>query len=206
MKLFSNLSNSLFLFVSATLLIVLVIELFIVCCSTDLLPMEEVKQAISRGGEEKHSDSWLRIFYVLVKYTSETTIVLMVVTFIFLLIRWIRALKSSSVSSNPKTYQSQALIEVLIGSLSASAIPTGLSLIACAAYDLDLIQFMSGVEIYIAFAGISIVSIGFLSTLRQDAEIGSTYTISKTDQMPVKKESNEADLDLLNDVIRKDSN
>ena len=72
---------------------------------------------------------------------------------------------------------------MLIGSLSASAIPTGLSLIVCAFYDIDLIQYMSGVEIYIAFAGISIISIAFLSTLRQQVEIKEMYSISTPEDL-----------------------
>jgi hypothetical protein len=66
---------------------------------------------------------------------------------------------------------SQFLTEVLVASLSISAIPTGISLMICAIYDISFIKYMSGVEIYIAFAGISILSIGFLSTLQEQTQM-----------------------------------
>jgi len=142
---------------------------------------------------------FFKLFYVVVKYTSQATIILMIVTFIYLLIRWIMMINLTRDQALPqeklpkenleeldlpkmvvveqKDLQTKALIEVLIGSLSASAIPTGLSLIICAFYNINLIQFMLGVEIYIAFAGISIISIAFLSTMRQDTEVEKAYDI-----------------------------
>jgi hypothetical protein len=58
------------------------------------------------------------------------------------------------------------LIRLLIGSLSASAIPTGLALIVCA-FDLSLISSIKGVEIYVGFAGIALIFIAILATCEE---------------------------------------
>jgi hypothetical protein len=66
------------------------------------------------------------------------------------------------------------VITVLIATLGISAIPTGISLIICAFYDMRWMQLLSGVEVYIAFAGISIIAIAFLSV--SDEEKGNLGT------------------------------
>jgi hypothetical protein len=63
------------------------------------------------------------------------------------------------------------VITILIATLGVSAIPTGISLIICAFNDMQWMQLLSGVEIYIAFAGISIISVAFLSV--SDEEKGN---------------------------------
>ncbi|RKZ92236.1 MAG: hypothetical protein DRR19_04830 [Candidatus Parabeggiatoa sp. nov. 1] len=67
---------------------------------------------------------------------------------------------------------SRLLTRLLIGSFSASTIPTGLSLILCALYGIKLIEHLKGVEIYIAFAGISLISITALATYEEQKHIG----------------------------------
>ncbi|EDN71116.1 membrane protein [Beggiatoa sp. PS] len=56
-----------------------------------------------------------------------------------------------------------ALTRLLIGSFGASTIPTGISLALCAFKGMEYISYLSGVEIYIAFAGITLMSIAALS-------------------------------------------
>lgn len=63
------------------------------------------------------------------------------------------------------------VITILIATLGISAIPTGISLLICAFYDIRWMQLLSGVEVYIAFAGISIISIAFLAV--SDEEKGN---------------------------------
>jgi len=98
---------------------------------------------------------------------------------------------------------SRFLTEVLVASLSISAIPTGISLMICAFYDIKFIKHMSGVEIYVAFAGISILSIGFLSTLQERVQISDKGEINDpADFNPANSPSEESDL--INDLMRKD--
>ena len=176
-SLWEKINYPLFLFTAIILLIILVVEIFLGICVLEDKKVNEVCSKIEV--DEVCSKTILRLSYTIVKYTSQSTIILMVMTFIYLLLNWIGFLRKTKNQENlPK-----ALIEVLIGSLSASAIPTGLSLIVCAFYDIDLIQYMSGVEIYIAFAGISIISIAFLSTLRQQVEIKEMYSISTPEDL-----------------------
>jgi len=77
-----------------------------------------------------------------------------------------------------KQFTSTLLKSVLIGSLSVSAIPTGISLMICAFYDINFIKYMSGVEVYVIFAGISIISIGFVSALQEYGQIEPDITSS----------------------------
>lgn len=60
------------------------------------------------------------------------------------------------------------VITVLIATLGVSAIPTGISLIICAFYGMKWMQLLHGVEAYIAFAGISIIAVAFLSVLDEE--------------------------------------
>jgi hypothetical protein len=70
---------------------------------------------------------------------------------------------NSEKKSNQKNDFAGVLTRLLIGSFGASTIPTGFSLILCAFENKDYIKHLSGVEIYIAFAGISLMSIAVLS-------------------------------------------
>ncbi|NJO14767.1 MAG: hypothetical protein HC877_03185 [Thioploca sp.] len=101
------------------------------------------------------------VFKEVVRYTTKTSVILMVIVFFYL----------TFLVHHQEKNISRLLTEVLIGSLSISAIPTGISLAICAFYDIEFIKHMSGVEIYIAFAGISIIIIGFLSTSQELHEI-----------------------------------
>jgi len=58
------------------------------------------------------------------------------------------------------------LIRLLIGSLSASVVPTGLALIVCA-FDLSLISSIKGVEVYVGFAGLALIFIAILATCEE---------------------------------------
>ena len=66
---------------------------------------------------------------------------------------------------------SRFLTRLLIGSFSASTVPTGISLILCAFEDIEPIKHMEGVEIYVAFAGISLISIAILETFEEKERI-----------------------------------
>ena len=165
-------------FTLISLVLILIIELFISTiqwCTTKCSKIKcpEVKCLISEQSESNKPpledcficccrNSYLGyIFKEIVRYTTQTSVILMVIVFSYLTL---------FVHSKEKNI-SRFLTEVLIGSLSISAIPTGISLAVCAFYDLNLIKYMSGVEIYIAFAGISIIIIGFLSTSQELHEI-----------------------------------
>jgi len=119
-----------------------------------------------------------------VEKTTQATIILMLVVLAFLSLEVYCKYKSEG---NNKTGENQKeengenqkerrnnVITVLIATLGASAIPTGISLIICAFYDMKWMQFLSGVEAYIAFAGISIIAIAFLSV--SDEEKGNLRT------------------------------
>ena len=64
-----------------------------------------------------------------------------------------------------------ALTRLLIGSFGASTIPTGISLILCAFKGKDHIKYLSGLEIYIAFAGITLMSIAVLSIYEEKSRM-----------------------------------
>lgn len=66
---------------------------------------------------------------------------------------------------------SGVLTRLLIGSFGASTIPTGLSLTLCAFNYKEYIKHLSGVEIYIAFAGFSLISIAVLSIYEEKGRI-----------------------------------
>jgi len=144
--------------------------------------------------EEKFNHRGILSDYILHKivyFTTQTSIILMIVIFIYLTIvahrnyqqklKKLKELRYQNLIEQKKKRKlekklekenfSRFLTEILIGSLGISAIPTGISLAICAFYDIGLIKYMSGVEVYIAFAGISIVSIGFLSTEQEQKEI-----------------------------------
>jgi len=165
-------NSKLFLITVIATVIIIVGEIIVGFCFLEKNEIKEVCSQLSITNCCGINEYVLRMFYAIVKYTSQSSIILMIVIFIHLTINWIDALREANNRETKKReYLPRALIEVLIGSLSASAIPTGISLIMCAIYDLDLIKYMSGVEIYIAFAGLSIISIAFLSTLRQQTNI-----------------------------------
>jgi hypothetical protein len=102
-----------------------------------------------------NEDMLCYVLWKIVDFTSQSSIALMIFVFIYLSLDAVFCLERSKLGS--------FTLITLMRLLSVSAIPTGISLVICA-YDMTLIQYMSGVEIYIAFAGISIGLVAFLST------------------------------------------
>jgi hypothetical protein len=120
--------------------------------------------------------------YKIIELTTFFSIILMIVaTVYFFSDATCLCSKADPSSANlnkdyKKDYKNKLLklpTRVLMGSLGISAIPTAISLMICVIYErLDLIKTqMSGTEIYIAFAGISIILISFLSGLLIEDEI-----------------------------------
>jgi hypothetical protein len=101
---------------------------------------------------------------------------------VFAYFAWIAYQRYSQRSQQREKAQTEPiyrfLTEVLAGSLSISAIPTGISLMICASYDMTFIKHLSGVEIYVAFAGISILSIGFLAALQESEQISEDKKVN----------------------------
>jgi hypothetical protein len=75
-----------------------------------------------------------------------------------------------------------ALTRLLIGSFGASTIPTGISLVLCAFKGGEYLSYLSGLEIYIAFAGITLMSIAVLSIYEEKSRMEDEI-ISNLDQV-----------------------
>jgi len=160
---------------------------------------QQVDVLISCDNPQKQSiqikcdDQFGYVLQKIVYFTTQTSVILM-----FCVFGWFSRLaykryqgKRTEIMKNTSSKEKQTkelqdlrgketshfLRETLVGSLSISAIPTGISLIICAFYDMTFIKHMSGVEIYIAFAGISILSIGFISALQEQAQISEHFEI-----------------------------
>jgi len=119
----------------------------------------------------------------IVQHTTQSSIVVLIIVFIYLLIDIFNE-KSENYIKNNLSFAC-ILTRLLIGSLAASAIPAGISLILCAFYDMSLIKDnMSGVEIYIAFAGISLISSMYFSL---GEEQNRAKELGNIDDMNVKK-------------------
>jgi hypothetical protein len=163
----------LFQLTTITLLIILTVEILVGIYFLEDSEIKEVcsQLSITDCNDAVSSNMMMKIFYAVVKYTSLSSVILMLVVSTYLTYNWIIASLIFQREEKTREVLPRALTEVLIGSLSAGAIPTGISLIICAVYDLNLIKYMSGVELYIAFAGLSIIFIAFLSTLRQQAQL-----------------------------------
>lgn len=170
--------------------------------------------------KEFTSDTYLGyLLQKIVYFTTQTSIILMVIIFAyFTLVAYKRyRVDSKNITGSQKAQKekqreleekgiSRFLTEVLVASLSISAIPTGISLMICAFYDIKFIRHMSGVEIYVAFAGISILSIGFLSTLQERVQISDGDEIMGPEDInPANSPSNNTSGSaLINDLMRKD--
>ena len=100
-----------------------------------------------------------------VQHTTQSSIMMLGTAFIYLLVNAFLCSKKKNIDL------SSLLTRLFIGSFSASTIPTGLSLILCAFYNINLIQHMSGVEIYIALAGLSLIAITVLATYEEKRRI-----------------------------------
>jgi TRAP-type C4-dicarboxylate transport system permease small subunit len=153
-------------------------------------------QQIAKLPEGKHCSLGYFLPLKVVSYTAQSSIILMTVVFLYLSayaqIRW-KAKKlekpASSTNSTEKVYYEHFavfLAEVFIGSLSISAFPTGISLIICGIYGGKPMQLMSGMEIYIAFAGISLAALAFLGALQEQGEIQKGKDIQQTAEHPAK--------------------
>jgi hypothetical protein len=137
------------------------------------------------------------VCYKMLELTTFFSIFIMIVVAIYLTLDAIyRCSKTGEFAVNPRKDNKNKWLElptrVLMGSLGISAIPTAISLVICAIYErLDLIETqMSGTEIYIAFAGISIIFISFLSALVVEDEIEEDG-INTTEQAQESQESTE---------------
>lgn len=100
-----------------------------------------------------------------IQHTTQSSILMLSTAFVYLLINAFLCSKKKRIDL------SSLLTRLFIGSFSASTIPTGISLILCAFYDINLIRYMSGVEIYIALAGISLIGLTALATYEEKRRI-----------------------------------
>ncbi|MDM8558619.1 hypothetical protein [Candidatus Parabeggiatoa sp. HSG14] len=119
------------------------------------------------------------VIELIIQNTTQLSIMMLATTFFYLLWDILRLKmippKKPAVNSEKKNNQKNdfagVLTRLLIGSFGASTIPTGISLILCAFENKDYIKHLSGVEIYIAFAGISLMSIAVLSIYEEKGRI-----------------------------------
>jgi len=105
----------------------------------------------------------LSIIELIIKNTTQLSILLMVTTFIYL---FLAALLEKS-NNEESDFAEGILTRLLTGSLVASSIPTGVSLVLCAFADMKYIKYLSGVEISIGFIGIALLSIAVLSMYKE---------------------------------------
>ncbi len=128
--------------------------------------------------------------------TTRYSIIFMIVTFLYLSL--------DALLCSKEVNKARLLVDVLKGSLSISAIPTGISLIVCSFPNkIWLIVSMGGVEVYIAFAGLSIAAIGLLSALQgqQDVEKEPPKIDGTKDTMELIKDSNKVGDNNINNLI-----
>ena len=117
----------------------------------------------------------LTIIELIIKHTTQLSILMLVTSFVYLFFAALLDIEDKISGSKKEEEKSDfaggVLTRLLIGSFSASTIPTGVSLVLCAFVDMKYIRHLSGVEIYIAFAGISLLSIAVLSTYEEKGRI-----------------------------------
>lgn len=152
------------------------------CFQAIILLLPILDAFIYPGIEAKIKEPLNLIIKQIVQHTTQSSIVVLIIVFIYLLIDIFNE-KSENGIKNNRSFAC-ILTRLLIGSLAASAIPAGISLILCAFYDISLIKEMSGVEIYIAFAGISLISSMYFSL---DEEQNRAKELGNIDDMNVKK-------------------
>lgn len=120
--------------------------------------------------------------------TTQLSILMLIIAFIYLLLDVLvlninEQKNKTEVSNNNKiTDFAGVLTRLLIGSFGASTIPTGISLILCGFKGKEYISYLSGLEIYIAFAGITLMSIAVLSIYEEKSRI-EDQIISKPDDL-----------------------
>lgn len=115
--------------------------------------------------------------------TTQLSILMLGIAFFYLLLdalalKFVQQKKKSEALNNDdeepslkKTDFAGALTRLLIGSFGASTIPTGISLVLCAFKGKEHIGYLSGLEIYIAFAGITLMSIAVLSIYEEKSRM-----------------------------------
>jgi hypothetical protein len=105
----------------------------------------------------------LNIIELIIKNTTQLSILMLVTTFIYLF--FVALLEKSD---NEKSDFAEGIVtRLLTGSLVASSIPIGVSLVLCAFTDMKSIKYLSGVEISIGFIGIALMFIAVLSIYKE---------------------------------------
>jgi len=172
MPLYKEGSFKVFIVMLTTFVVVqLIILLFPFLLSTIDIEIDNLKQIY---GEKEHLSSFGElVIKQVIQHTTFSSIVMLITVFIYLLVDVLSYSKdipatnknegSDDVENSKRSDFAGVLTRLLISSLAASAIPAGISLILCALYDISLIKYMSGVEIYIAFAGISLITSMYFS-------------------------------------------
>ena len=100
----------------------------------------------------------LTIIELIIKNTTQLSILMLVTTFIYL----------SFVAINEKNdFAERILTKLLTASLIGSSFPIAVSLVLCAFTDMRYIKYLSGIEISIGFIGIALVFIAVLSIYKE---------------------------------------
>jgi len=122
---------------------------------------------------------------LIVEKTSQLSILMLGIAFFYLLlhaliveIQWQKECQEKRETLNAESIEkvlrksdfAGALTRLLIGSFGASTIPTGISLVLCA-FNKKYISLLSGLEIYIAFAGMTLMSIAVLSIYEEKSRM-----------------------------------
>jgi len=86
-------------------------------------------------------------------------------------------IKAKSDTEKTKTFpiSSALLIRLLIVSLASSTIPTGVSLILCAFFESIKVEQMTGHEIYLAYAGLSLIFMTLIVILEEKQRIDDLW-------------------------------
>jgi len=102
----------------------------------------------------------LTIIELIIKNTTQLSILMLVTTFIYL----------SFVAINEKNdFAERILTKLLTASLIGSSFPIAVSLVLCAFTDMRYIKYLSGIEISIGFIGIALVFIAVLSIYKEES-------------------------------------
>jgi hypothetical protein len=152
------------------------------------------KEHLTSGEKEHLTGFGELVIKQVIQHTTFSSIVMLIIVFIYLLVDALldkpatnQNEKSDDVENSKRSDFAGVLTRLLISSLAASAIPAGISLILCALYDISFIKYMSGVEIYIAFAGISLVTSMYFS-VDESQKLIKGGVISDMEDFKVKKE------------------
>lgn len=117
--------------------------------------------------KEHFNSSLVELATLIIRNTNKlSTISLLIVFFGFCLYAFLCHKKQSDEG------YSALLTRLLIGSFTASTIPTGISLILCALVDIKLLKDMTeGLGVYIAYAGLSLISMTILLIFEEKKRI-----------------------------------